>query len=283
MNGHVVTKGASMVWNHWFRGRSPRWLAAMLLGTALLVLQGCAHQPPPDDGHAAVGTENPDARKRAHIRLELAANYLQLGKTDVALEETRQALAADPGYADAYHMRGLVYMAMQDWTKAQASLQRARELKPNDADILHNFGWLQCQQQHWDEADVLFKQALAVPGYASRTKTQTAQGICYERAGHLKLAEQTLLHAYEFDARNPAVGYHLASVIFAQGDAQRAQFYIRRVNNGEFSDAASLWLGIKVERALKDGQAMSQLGEQLHRRYPESKEALALSRGAFDE
>ena len=63
MNGHVVTKGASMVWNHWFRGRSPRWLAAMLLGTALLVLQGCAHQPPPDDGHAAVGTENPDARK----------------------------------------------------------------------------------------------------------------------------------------------------------------------------------------------------------------------------
>ena len=283
MNEHVVTKGVGMVWSRWLRDRPPGWLAALLLGMVLLVLQGCAHQPPSDDIHAAVGSENPDARKRAHIRLELAANYLQLGKTDVALEETRQALVADPSYADAYHMRGLVYMTMQDWARAQASLQRARELKPNDADILHNFGWLQCQQQHWDEADALFKQALATPGYASKIKTQTAQGICYERAGHLKLAEQTLLQAYEFDARSPAVGYHLASVIFAQGDAQRAQFYIRRVNNGEFSDAASLWLGIKVERVLKDGQAMSQLGEQLHRRYPESKEALALSRGAFDE
>ena len=283
MNRRVVTKGVGMGWSHWLRDRSPGWLVALLLGTALLVLQGCAHQPPPDDAQTAVGSANPDARKRAHIRLELAANYLQLGKTDVALEETRQALAADPGYADAYHMRGLVYMSMQDWTRAQASLQRARELKPNDADILHNLGWLQCQQQHWDEADALFRQALATPGYASRIKTQTAQGICHERAGHLKLAEQALLQAYEFDARSPVVGYDLASVTFAQGDAQRAQFYIRRVNNSEFSDAASLWLGIKVERALKDGQAMSQLGEQLHRRYPESKEALALSRGAFDE
>jgi type IV pilus assembly protein PilF len=78
-------------------------------------------------------------------------------------------------------------------------------------------------------------------------------------------------------------GYHLASVIFARGDAKRAQFYIRRVNNGEFSNAGSLWLGIKVERALREFVAMRQLGDQLRKRFPQSKEALAFERGAFDE
>lgn len=261
------------------------WLAIALLAIAALSLQGCAHQPAAAD----FGASAPDAgagtaaRKRAHIHLELAASYLQSGRTKVALDEARQALTDDPTYADAYHLRGLVYMAMKDWANAQASLDRARELKPNDPDVLHNLGWLRCEQKDYEAADRLFKQALATPGYAERVKTQAAEGVCYERAGHLKLAHDTLLQAYEFDARNPVVGYHLASVIFAQGDAKRAQFYIRRVNNGEFSDAASLWLGIKIERVLKDTQAMGELAEQLNRRYPSSKEALALGRGAFDE
>ncbi len=261
------------------------WLCALLLVLVLAGLQGCAH--PPAGGSAAgespAAADAADARKRAQIRLELAANYLQLGKTDVALEEVGQALAADPGNADAYHLRGLVYMAQQDWAHAEESLRRAQELKPNDPDILHNYGWLRCQREEYAQADALFQRALATPRYPSRAKTLMSQGLCQERAGQLRQAQETLLHAYEFDAGNPIVGLHLASVIFAQGDASRARFYIRRVNNGQFSDARSLWLGIKIERALRDAQAAEQLAEQLHKRYPESKEALALERGAFDE
>jgi len=276
---------AMVSWHSMLRGAGS-WLAVMLLAASLLALQGCAHQPASGDAGAAAASDKgagTDARKRAHIRLELAASYLQSGRTDVALDEARQAVAADPTYAEAWHLRGLVYLAQREWARAQSDLDRAHELKPNDPDILHNLGWLRCEQKDYDAADALFKQALATPGYTERVKTQAAQGVCYERAGHLKLAHEALLHAYEFDARNPVVGLHLASVIFAQGDAQRAQFYIRRVNNGEYSDAASLWLGIKIERALKDTQAMGQLAEQLNKRYPSSKEALALGRGAFDE
>ena len=267
-----------------WRGRPGAWGAIALMVLALAGLQGCAHQPPSEaavEGSAAAPST--DARKRAQIRLELAANYLQAGKTDVALDEVRQALLADPGYADAYHLQGLVYMARQDWARADASLQYALKLRPDDPDVMHNLGWLQCQREDYAAAQALFARVLATPGYASRTKTLMSQGFCYERAGQLVEAQEALMHAYEFDAGNPIVGYHLASVIFARGDAKRAQFYIRRVNNGEFSNAASLWLGVKVERALGDTRAMGQLEEQLHKRYPQSREALALERGAFDE
>ena len=79
------------------------------------------------------------------------------------------------------------------------------------------------------------------------------------------------------------MGYHLAAVLFARGEAKRAQFYVRRVNNGEYANAESLWLGVKIEHVLKEFVAMRQLGDQLRKRFPNAKETLAFERGAFDE
>ncbi|HQQ69251.1 MAG TPA: type IV pilus biogenesis/stability protein PilW [Alicycliphilus sp.] len=264
-----------------------RLLALCMAAAGLAGLGGCAHQAGQDSSasaaDAASAAGDSDLRRRARIRLELAANYLQMGQTEVALEEVRQAIATDPSYADAYHLRGLVYMAMGDLQGAEDSLRRAQSMRPNDPDIMHNYGWLQCQRQQYEQANQLFERALAVPTYAARSKTLMSQGLCYQRAGHVDQAEKTLLRAYEIDAGNPVVGYHLASILLARGEPKRAQFYIRRVNNGEFANAESLWLGMKVERALGDSVAMRQLGEQLHKRFPDAKETHAYERGAFHE
>ena len=265
------------------------WQAMAAIGIAVVVsgLAGCAHQGASDANGAvaesASGGGEADVRRRARIRLELAANYLQMGQTTVAMEEVRQAITTDPTYADAYHLRGLIYMNMGDLALAEDSLKRAQGMKPSDPDIMHNYGWLQCQRQQYDVANQMFERALAVPSYKARSKTLMSQGLCYQRAGQVAEAEKTLLRAYEIDAGNPLVGYQLASILLAREEPKRAQFYIRRVNNGEFSNAASLWLGVKVERALGDSVAMRQLGEQLHKRFPDAKETLAFERGAFHE
>ena len=272
------------------RARAPAWRvgwtglwAAALIGLSAIGLQGCAHQAGPAHAGDAATSDAADLRHRAQIRLELAANYLQMGRPQIALQEVQQALATDPGFADAYHLQGLVQMALGDLEQAQASLRRAQEMKPDDPDVMHNLGWLYCQRQQYAPANALFERALAVPTYASRSKTFLSQGVCLQRAGQLPQAEQALMHAYELDAGNPLAGFHLASVIFGQGDAKRAQFYIRRVNNGQAASADSLWLGVKVERALKDYVAMRQLGDQLTRRFSQSRQVLAFDRGAYDE
>ena len=110
-----------------------------------------------------------------------------------------------------------------------------------------------------------------------------AQGLCQSEAGQLAEAEQSLLKAYELDASNPIVGYHLASLLFRRNELTKSQFYIRRLNNGQFANSESLWLGIKVERALGDSVAMRQLAEQLRKRFPDSRELGAYERGAFNE
>ena len=70
---------------------------------------------------------------------------------------------------------------------------------------------------------------------------------------------------------------------FQRGDFTRAQFYIRRLNNSDLANAETLWLGVKVERRMNDAVAMRQLGEQLRKRYPQSRESVSYERGSFDE
>ena len=41
-------------------------------------------------------SDEPEVRRRARIRLELAVNYFEMGKATVALDEVKQSLANDP-------------------------------------------------------------------------------------------------------------------------------------------------------------------------------------------
>lgn len=256
-------------------------------------LGGCAARPDAGTASSAVAvalgpeanpsSEAAELRRRARIRLELAANYLEMGQTQVALEEVQQSITTDPSFSDAYNLRGLVFMRLGDLGAADESFRRALALNPAEPYLLHNYGWLRCQQKNYAEAEQYFDRALAVPAYTARAKTLMAQGLCQERAGRVADAEKTLGKAYELDAGNPVVGYNLASMALRRGDLQRAQFYSRRLNNSELANAESLWLGIKIERGLGNALEMRQLGEQLHKRFPDSKEALAFDRGAFNE
>jgi type IV pilus assembly protein PilF len=69
-----------------------------------------------------------------------------------------------------------------------------------------------------------------------------------------------------------------------QGEAQRARFYIRRVNNvPEQANAESLWLGIRIENKLGNVSERDELASALRSRFGSSREATALELGRFDE
>lgn len=261
------------------------WIPWGSLAAALVVLGGCATAPgaPPARTDIMTESDEPEARKRARIRMELAVGYFEQGRTDIALDEVKQVIATDPSFTQAYNLRGLIYMRLNDMRQAEESFRRALALDPRDADAQHNYGWLQCQQARYDDATRSFEMALANPMYGGRAKTLMAQGLCQARAGRTQDAERSLSRSYELDAGNPVTGYNLARLLYQRGDVERAQFYIRRLNNSEFANAETLWLGIKVERRVDDRVAMGQLADQLRRRFPQSRELKAYERGAFDE
>lgn len=273
-----LTAAKPAVWA--LAGAALLWAAIMLTGCATATDTGADGANRKD---IVTDSDEPDSRKRARLRLELATGYFNEGKTTVALDEIKQALSNDPNFADAYNLRGLIYMRLGDPRLAEESFRRSIALNPRDANAAHNFGWMLCQQQRYPESYTYFKQALAVPLYGDQAKTLMAQGLCEIADGQKGVAERSLAKAYELDAANPITGYNLANLLYQRGDFKRSQFYIRRLNNGEFANAESLWLGIKIERKLGDTIAMNQLGGQLKRRFPQSSELVALEKGVFND
>lgn len=254
---------------------------AMLLG-------GCASQPGSIEGQGnrtdlITDSDETDQRRRARLRVELATGYFEQGQTRVALDEIKQSLATDPNFVDAYNLRGLVYMRLNDIPLAEDSFRRALALQPRDAGVAHNYGWLLCQQARYPESFKLFAQAAANPTYTGKAKTLMALGVCQVNAGQIIEAEQSLMHSYELDAGNPVTGYNLSKLLYARGDLTRTQFYIRRLNNSELANAQSLWLGIKTEKKLGNQEAMLQLAVQLKKRFAQSPEAASYEKGLFNE
>ncbi len=268
-------------------GALRRMAALVLLLVCVLQLVSCAAPGAARDQAAqrdlVTASDEPENRTRARIRLELAVGYFEQGQTTVALDELKLALAADPNYGEAYNLRGLVYLRLKDYPLAESSFRRALALKPGDANTLHNLGWLMCQTDRQTEAEQFFAQALADPSYGERAKTLMTQGLCQMRAGKPAQAQESLLQSFQLDASNPITEYNLALLMFQRNDLQRAQFYIRRLNNGEWANAESLWLGIRIERRLGNQDAVDQLAVPLRKRFGQSREAGLYDRGAFDE
>jgi type IV pilus assembly protein PilF len=253
-----------------------------------LLTAGCAVSSKSDslpNGSVDIVTESdePESRRRARLRLELASGYFEQGQTTVALDEIKQALIADPTFVDAYNLRGLVYMRLNDAPLAEDSFKRALVLNPRDSGVAHNYGWFLCQQSRYPESFQQFGKAIANPTYVGQSKSLMTQGICQVRAGQRTEAEQSLSRSYELDAGNPLTAYNLSLLLFDRGELVRSQFYIRRLNNSDLANAETLWLGIKIEQKLNNADSVQQLATQLKRRFGQSREAASFDRRAFNE
>lgn len=253
--------------------------------STVLIFSGCASNMTGGQMNSdrVTDSDEPDSLKRARLRLELAVAYFDKGQTTDALDHLKQSISADPSLFEAYNLRGLIYMRLNDISLAEESFRRALTINPKAASVQHNYGWLLCQQARYSESAQLFNSALSNPAYGDRAKTWMAQGLCQIKNGQVSDAENSLLRSYELDAGNPITAYNLSLLLYQRSEFVRAQFYVRRLNNSELANAESLWLGIKVERRMENREAMAQLGAQLKKRYPQSREYSAFERGAFNE
>lgn len=231
---------------------------------------------------AEVIGERADPRTRARAHTELAAAYYELGNLAVALEEVRLALGADPDYAPAQNMAGLVYMDLRDSAQAQASFDRALRLAPADPDVLHNYGWYLCQTGREDQAMPFFMRAAQTSLYRTPAKSYAAAGQCAARQGKTTEAVEYLERALRLDPNNPNALLGYARVMYQGGRVAEAKTAVDRFNRLGEPTPESLWLAVRIERRLGDRNAETSLATQLRRRYPDSPEYRDLVQGKYE-
>lgn len=264
------------------RGAASVLLAALLAACATTTTTSSSSVSPGKDIPTA--SDQTDAVRRANTRLELAGAYLTSGQYATALDEVKQAIAAQPNMSEAYNMRGLIYAAMGDDALADESFRYALQLSPRSGEVMQNYGWFQCLMKRYDQANALFEQALALPQYRDTARTLLAQGVCQSRAGKLAEAEETLKRAFAIDPGNPGIAANYADVLFLRGQYDRARFYVQRVNaDPKQANSQTLWLAARIEYRAGNRAAANEIGQQLRNRFPKSREAIAFEQGRFDE
>ena len=264
---------------------------AMLLVAAMLgACAGTGGGKPAsqDAGAANVDIQNrsgseTEQRKRANIRMQLAINYYQDGKFNVALDELKQALTMDPNYADAHGVLALVYMELREMALSEQSFQRALQLEPSNSDLNNNYGWYLCQNGRERESLAYFETALKNPLYRQPAKPLQNAGVCAQRKGDMVAAENYFMRSFELDPTGTVAALNLAEIFYGRKDLTRARFYVGQINSTPAATAASLWLGIRIERRLGNRANQNGLETQLARQFPESREAQLEKRGAYGD
>lgn len=257
-----------------------RCLAALL---AALALTACGTAGDRVGGDVPTASDQTDNQRRARIRLQLAVGYYEQGQLPIALDEIKQALLADPSLADAYSMRGLIYMDMGESKLADENFQQALRLLPASPDFNNNYGWFLCQNGRERESLSFFEAALRNRSYNSPAKALNNAGACSLKIGDPKAAEQYFTRAFKSEPGNPTTNFNLAKIYYDQGDYERARFYVSRLLKSDAMPAEVLWLGIRIERKRGDRAAELSLATQLRRRHGSSAEFAAYQRGALDE
>lgn len=239
---------------------------------AMLGLAACAGQQTRDYG------EESNARESARIHTELGAGYYAQNRMGIALDEFTYATKVDPAYAPAYNGLGLVYGALAQDDKAEASFKKSLQLEPNDSQTHNNYGSFLCSRNRIEASIGEFLEAVKNPLYTTPGIAYLNAGRCALRMQDVNNAEIYLQKALQLQPRLYQAAYQLAEIHFGRGQGQLASNYLQYAMQGEAS-AEMLWLGVRLARLTGDKDAEASHALALRKQYPNSDETKALLSG----
>lgn len=247
----------------------------MILGAAIL-LAACQSTPP-----ASKESAQEEREKLASLNTQLAVEYMRDGDNELALKKLAKAVEADPNYVDAYNAYALVYAQLGETDKAEANFKRAVGIDPSNSSAQNNYGQFLCQRKRYDEGQARFLEAVKNPLYRSPEIAYSNAGTCAMQAQDPVAAEAHFRAALQIDPQLAPALLQMAQLSYDQGNQLGARGYLQRYLAVAPHNARSLWLGIRIENALGDKDAVSSYTMMLKNKFPDSQEAGLLQKGEF--
>lgn len=233
---------------------------------ALLALAGCASSP----DATPYGRE---LRKASRLNAQLGANYLQQGNLQQAKEKIDKALDQDADNPSAHAAAGLLNMRLNEPDLARRHFETALDLDPSNPQVQNNYGTFLCDQGEHAEGIRHFLKAAENPLYETPAYAYANAGRCAREAGRADEARGYLRRALDANPRMASALYALADLEMEQGRPEHAGRYIGRYHEVARAGPESLWLAVRVQRALGNAEAAREHGVRLLRDFPESDQA----------
>jgi len=260
---------------------NPAFAARALALAALCGLLACSNKPTVPDATLTPAQVQPpqlaSPQVRAQLHTDLGAGYYERGQMDVAVEELNLAMKADPTYARAYNISGLVYATLGEDARAEQSFIKALQLAPNDSETRQNWGWYLCTHQRGRESLAEFDAAARNPLYKTPEVALVNAGRCAQASGDTAAAESYFRRALAGQPGNPLASLGLAQIAYRAHRYDEARGWMKGAMQTTNPPPDALRLGACIERRLGDRQAELSYVSQLTNRYPDAPETKAIA------
>jgi len=244
---------------------------ALLLMLAALVT-GCVSATPAKPGERVTEPNPAAAQPNALLGIE----FMRRGDNNTSMEYLLKAIYHNPNSPLANNAIAVLYERLGENDKAEKHFEKAVDLVPDDSDALNNYGRFLCIRGRYAEAEQHFQKALENPLYRTPQNTYTNLGHCAISAGERGKAEHYFRAALGKAPNFAPALFQMAQLSWQEGNALQARAYLQRLTSVTRSTADVLWLGIQVEQALGDQDAVSSYALALRNNYPDSAEARQL-------
>lgn len=165
--------------------------------------------------------------------LAQAFRLLQAGRAQEAAAIAGQVAARHPGASQPKHMLALCHKASGDFARADAGFREARQLAPDDPDLLNNHANLLSQMGRFHDSADAWERLLGLrPGHAPAWQ---ALGSARRACGDLGAARLALQRAVELQPQNGAAWVNLGVVNRLLGDPVTALECYRKARGAGFA------------------------------------------------
>lgn len=245
--------------------------AAALLGLMICaVLPGCMHTG------LAPGKTGAEAAK---VNVQLAIEYMKIGKLAAARETIERAMKEDVDSADVQLTAGLIYERLDEAAKAERAYSAAARLGRADPNIQNNYAGYLCRTGKTAAGEKLFNEVARNPAYQTPEVALVNAGVCVESAGDALDAQRYFTRALAIRPNTPEAILQLGNLAMDGGDAGEALGYAQRYLASNAPTAEVLWLGFRAERKLGDSTAAATFARRVQTEFPNSEQAQLMRSG----
>jgi type IV pilus assembly protein PilF len=215
----------------------------------------------------------PDIGEAASLNHQLAVQYYQNGKFELARDRLIYSTELDPDRPAVWSLLATTYEQLGNPRLAEESHNQALRVGAKNFDVQNSYAIFLCGQERYDEAEVQFERSIGASKNDNSELMMTNAGVCMTQKPDYAKAESFFRRAIE---QRPDYGEALLQMALLKhqtGDNLSARAFLQRYRGLNTDTAGVLYLCVLIETSLGVEKARDQCANELVKLFPSSPEA----------